>query len=304
MSKCARPIPGFQAGIAGWRRPPNKDEKAPALRLGLELIDGLKEDGRPRGEAGGPEALRPAPSALHRAGVPVAALERLAAADAFRSSGLDRRQALWEVKALAKAKPLPLFAHADAADTGADLPVTLPEMPAGEHVVNDYQTLKLSLKAHPMSFLRERALAEGVTDNAALKQMRDAQAVTIAGIVLVRQRPGSAKGVVFATLEDEFSVANIVVWPRVLERFRPMVMGARLMLVKGRIQRAGDIIHVVANRIEDRTLWLSLLMAEPNKFANPLARADEVARPGYDLRQPAARHPRNVRTIPRSRDFR
>ena len=243
------------------------------------------------------------PIALYRAGVPVAALERLAAADAFRSSGLDRRQALWEVKALIKAKPLPLFAHADATDVGEDCPVTLPEMPAGEHVVNDYQTLKLSLKAHPMSFLRGRALAEGVTDNAALKSMRDARFVTIAGIVLVRQRPGSAKGVVFATLEDEFAVANIVVWPKVLERFRPVVMGARLMLVKGRIQCAGDIIHVVANRIEDRTGWLSLLMAEPKAFANPLARADEVARPGYDLRQPSARHPRDVRIIPRSRDF-
>jgi len=291
-------------GFSGWdctlEAAASKEAKAPALRLGFRLVDGLKEaDGQQVAEM----AFRN-PSALHRAGIPVSALERLAAADAFRSSGLDRRQALWEVKALSKAKPLPLFAHVETSDAGADLPVTLPEMPAGEHVVNDYQTLKLSLKAHPMSFLREMATAEGVTDNAALKQMRDAQAVTIAGIVLVRQRPGSAKGVVFATLEDDYSVANIVVWPRVLERFRPMVMGARLMLVKGRIQRAGDIIHVVANRIEDRTSWLSLLMAEPKKFANPLARADEVARPGYDLRQPAARHPRNVRTIPRSRDFR
>jgi len=314
--------------------PPHKGEgSSPALRLGLRLIDGLKEvDGRQVSEAALPSPLwggaggggsfrRPptptlphkgggsndaapsSPTALHRAGVPVAALERLAAADAFRSSGLDRRQALWEVKALSKAKPLPLFAHAGASDAGADLPVTLPEMPAGEHVVNDYQTLKLSLKAHPMRFLRERALAEGVIDNAALKSLRDARFVTIAGIVLVRQRPGSAKGVVFATLEDEFAVANIVVWPKVLERFRPVVMGARLMLVKGRIQRAGDIIHVVANRIEDRTGWLSLLMAEPKAFASPLARADEVARPGYDLRQPAARHPRNVRIIPKSRDF-
>jgi error-prone DNA polymerase len=259
------------------------------------------------GGGGSPEKDRRSkpgsPSALHRAGVPVAALERLAAADAFRSAGLDRRQALWEVKALSKARPLPLFAYAGASDAGADLPVTLPEMPAGEHVVNDYQTLKLSLKAHPMSFLRARAAAEGVTDNAALKAMRDAQAVAIAGIVLVRQRPGSAKGVVFATLEDEFSVANIVVWPRVLERFRPVVMGARLMLVRGRIQRAGDIIHVIANRIEDKTSWLSLLMADPKDFSAPLARADEVARPGYDLRSPAARHPRNIRTIPKSRDF-
>jgi len=325
--------------------PPHKGEGSNlALRLGLRLIDGLKEpEGRQVAEAALPSplwggvggggslekerspapcctAVTPTPTpprkgegsysvlpssfiALYRAGISVAALERLAAADAFRSSGLDRRQALWAVKALSKAKPLPLFAHADADDAGEDLPVALPEMPAGEHVVNDYQTLKLSLKAHPMSFLRERAAAEGITDNAALKEMRDARFVTIAGIVLVRQRPGSAKGVVFATLEDEFAVANIVVWPKVLERFRAVVMGARLMLVKGRIQRVGDIIHVVASRIEDRTGWLSLLMAEPKDFTNPLARADEVARPGYDLRQPSARHPRNVRIIPKSRDF-
>jgi error-prone DNA polymerase len=265
----------------------------------------LRPDG-PRPDPGGEEnhgLASASPSALHRAGVSVAALERLAAADAFRSSGLSRRQALWEVKALAKARPLPLFAHADTSDAGEDLPVTLPPMPAGEEVVNDYQTLKLSLKTHPMSFLRPMAQAEGVTDNATLKGLRDGQWATIAGIVLVRQRPGSAKGVVFATLEDEFAVANIVVWPKVLERFRAAVMGARLMLIKGRIQRAGDIIHVVANRIEDRTSWLSLLMAEPKDFSAPLARADEVARPGYDLRNPAARHPRNVRVIPKSRDF-
>jgi error-prone DNA polymerase len=111
--------------------------------------------------------------------------------------------------------------------------------------------------------------------------------VSVAGVVLIRQRPGSAKGVVFATLEDEFSVVNIVVWPQALERFRSIVMGARLMLVRGRVQRAGDIIHVVATRIEDKTAWLALLTEDQ----------------GTPKHSPATRHPRNTRVIPKSRDF-
>ena len=238
-----------------------------------------------------------------RGGVRPAALEKLAAADAFRSLGLDRRQALWEVKALSKAKPLPLFAFADAQDSGIEPPVLLPEMPLSEHVVNDYQTLRLSLKAHPMSFLRSHCRAERVTDNQTLGTLRNGAAVAVAGVVLVRQRPGSAKGVVFLTLEDETGVCNAVVWPTVLEAHRAIVMGARLMLIRGRIQRAGDIVHVIASRIEDRTAWLALLSEDGAILANPLARADEVVKPGQDQRGPAARHPRNVRVIPKSRDF-
>ncbi len=135
--------------------------------------------------------------------------------------------------------------------------------------------------------------------------MRNGSAVSVAGVVLVRQRPGSAKGVVFLTLEDEFSVANIVVWPQVLESHRAIVMGARLMLVKGRVQRTGEIIHVVASAIEDRTHWLPLLTADGALMKTPLARADEVVRPGPDpyQQQSSTRHPRQVRVIPKSRDF-
>jgi error-prone DNA polymerase len=127
--------------------------------------------------------------------------------------------------------------------------------------VNDYQTLKLSLKGHPMEFLRDICRAHRVTDTLALKAGKDGQRVTVAGIVLVRQRPGSS-GVVFITLEDEFAVANIVVWRQVFERFRAAVMGARLLLVKGRLQRTDDIIHVVADTLEDRTGWLLRLMED------------------------------------------
>ncbi len=208
--------------------------------------------------------------------------------------------------ALAKTRALPLFAFADERDHGREPPVTLPEMPLSEHVVNDYQTVKLSLKAHPMSFLRGRCVAEKVTDNGALKALRNGRAVTVAGVVLVRQRPGSAKGVVFLTLEDEFSVCNVVIWPDVLEANRSTVMGARLMLIRGRVQRAGDIIHVVASRIEDKTFWLATLAEDGLTMRGTLARADEVKRPGPDpamYQQSSTRHPRNIRVLPKSRDF-
>ncbi len=252
------------------------------LRLGLREVEGLKEED---GEA--VAALRAnSITALYHA-VPVHTLEKLAAADAFRSLGLDRRAALWEVKALAKAKPLPLFTFADAPDQGAEKPVRLPEMPLSEHVVNDYQTLKLSLKGHPMGFVRKLCGKERVIDNAQLKSVKNGAYVSVAGVVLVRQRPGTAKGVVFVTLEDEFSQCNIIIWEQTLERFRAIVMGSRLMLVRGRVQKAGDIIHVVANRIEDKTEWLAFLMADQ----------------GLPQAQTPGGHPRKVRVIPKSRDF-
>ena len=268
-----------------------------ALRLGLREVGGLRQEDARQIIAG-----RGTIADFHARGIPVAALERLAAADCFRSLDLDRRAALWQVKALARATPLPLFAFAATSDRGAEPPIALPSMPLSEHVVNDYQTLRLSLRAHPMEFLRARCEKERVIDNDRLRQTRNGAFVTVAGIVLVRQRPGSAKGVVFLTLEDEFAVCNAVVWPQVLETHRAIVMGARLMLIRGRVQRAGDIIHVVAARVEDRTPWLALLMEDGRLLRNPLARADEVARPGPDP-QPAARHPRQARVIPKSRDF-
>ena len=269
----------------------------PVLRLGLREVDGLKKTDA--------QLVKPTENitALHRSGLPVSALEKLSSADAFRSVGLDRRQALWEVKALAKAKPLPLFEYADARDQGAEEKVHLPEMPLSEHVVHDYQTLKLSLKAHPLSFLRECCDAERVTDNAKLKYVKNNALVSVAGLVLVRQRPGSAKGVVFLTLEDEFSVCNVVIWPQVLETYRSTVMGARLMLIRGRVQKSNDVLHVVANRVEDKTAWLGLLTEDSHIMPNALARADEVVKPGPDVPPPTARHPRSVRIIPKSRDF-
>jgi error-prone DNA polymerase len=327
-----RPVDVSYSAWDSTLEPPSAEGRC-AMRLGLREVDGLKAEDvalfsqfltlrrNAKGVAskGGllvspTDASRPASRApqhegfsigdLHAFGIPVPALEKLAAADAFRSLGLDRRQALWEVKALSKSKALPLFAFADTREQGVEAFVPLPEMPLSEHMVNDYQTLKLSLKAHPMQFLRNLCNERKVTDNARLKTVRNGAAITVAGVVLVRQRPGSAKGVVFLTLEDEFSVCNAVIWPQVLETHRAVVMGSRLMLIKGRVQRTGDIIHVVAASIEDRTPWLSLLTEDGTTMKNSLARADEVAKPGPEpYAQPAARHPRNVRVIPKSRDF-
>jgi error-prone DNA polymerase len=276
----------------------------PVLQLGLRSVDGLKEaDGRLVATRRGDRPYDSLIALRQRTGIAVHSIERLAAADAFRSLGIDRRQALWQAKALSRAKPLPLFAAQGVEGQGDEGPVTLPEMPLPEQVVNDYQTLKLSLKGHPMRFLREDCRSRGVTDMAALKAARNNAPVTVAGVVLVRQRPGSAEGVVFITLEDEFSIANIVVWPKTLETYRAAVMGARLMLIKGRVQRQDDIIHVIAQRIEDLSHWLARL-APDDLLVNPVARADEVKRGSPGGSRPVlARHPRQNRIIPKSRDF-
>ncbi|MCB1505687.1 MAG: error-prone DNA polymerase [Hyphomicrobiaceae bacterium] len=283
----------------------------PALRLGLRQVDGLRQDEAEKlvaaRAAGGP--FRDMADLKRRARISQATLERLAAADAFRSMAHDRRQALWEVKGLAPADALPLFAWSAAKEEGAEPEVALPLMPLPEHVVNDYQTLRLSLKAHPMQFLRSDFSAEGISPCAALRGMKDGTFVRIAGVVLVRQRPGSAKGVVFMTLEDETGVANTVVWPNTLEKFRKVVMAARLIVVTGRIQRHQNIIHIVSQRLEDRSPWLARLADSGPEMKVPIANADEVLRPDPGSARGSvghprwASHPRDARIIPKSRDF-
>jgi error-prone DNA polymerase len=275
-----------------------------ALRLGLRQVDGLKEADVEKIVAARTErSFRDAGEIMRRAGVSRSVLERLAAADAFRSLGLDRRQALWQVRALTDAPPLPLFDHARTRDTGVEPDVILPETPLSEHVVNDYQTLRLSLKAHPMRFLRPLCREGGAASCAEIGRMRDGQFVIAAGVVLVRQRPGSAKGVVFMTIEDETGIANIVIWSKTLERYRRVVMGSRLAWIRGRVQRHEDIIHVVANRLEDRSHWLSLLSEGGLEAGHLLANADEIRRPDPGSWRPGRRHPRAERIIPKSRDF-
>ena len=297
---------------------PGATPDKPLLRLGLRQIDGLSQDDAHaildcRTTNG---AFRDVADLWRRVRVPRATIEKIASADAMRSLRLDRRQALWEVRALGLDAPLPLFAAGGCDEMGFEPHVGLPTMALSEHVVNDYQTLRLSLKAHPLSFLRERLAAERIVTCNALAGMKNGVYMAVAGVVLVRQRPGSAKGVVFMTIEDETGVANTVVWPNTLERFRKVVTTARLILIKGQIQRHESIIHIVSKSLEDRSDWLLDLSPASQMMPVPIANADEVLRPEPGNRRVKAepgqlRHPRDVRImpqrpaaiLPKSRDF-
>ena len=273
-------------------------ERTVAMRLGLRQIDGLQREAADKLVTHRP--YRTVEELRSRGRVPVHAIQRLAAADAFRSMGLDRRAALWDSRALKQAPDLPLFAYAQARDEGSERqPAQLPAMPLSEHVVNDYQTIRLSLKAHPMRFLRDHYAGQKFITADRLSSIADGKSLSIAGLVLIRQRPGSAKGVVFITIEDETGIANLVVWPDVFEKQRKIVMGARLMAVRGIVQRDPDseVIHVVARGLEDHTHMLRHLSEDI--IEAPLSRGDA---PGA-IRPPPGRHPRDVEVIPKSRDF-
>jgi len=243
-------------------------EPGAVLRLGLRQIGGFREDWADQLAASRPFADF---AALARAGLPRAAMQALAEADALRSLGLDRRAALWRVRGLRDDAALPLFAALSEPDAAA----RLPPMPLAEHVVEDYEATGLSLKAHPLRFLRTRLAAKGVQSCAEATQRPDGARVRVAGVVLVRQRPGSAGGVVFATIEDETGIANVVIWPSVIEHHRRALVASTLLLVDGRIQRSPEgVVHVVADTLADRSAELGRLEAPL-----PTARADELPQP-------------------------
>ena len=256
-----------------------------ALRLGLRQIIGFRAEAAHRLIAAREAPYRDAKELKERGGLSAAEIRRLAEADAVRSLFIDRRQALWEAKALRDAPDLPLFR--ETRDEGEEIPVPLPVMPVCEQVVADYQTIRLSLKAHPMAFLRKSLGKQGYITAETLKSARPWQRVKMAGLVLVRQRPGTAKGVCFITLEDETGVANLVVWPKVMEQYRKTVMQSRLLVIHGYVQRDVEIIHIIAEHLEDRTDALMRLAPDGARQAGA----------------PSPSHPRNVRLIPVSRDF-
>jgi error-prone DNA polymerase len=249
-----------------------------AVRLGFRQIIGVKKKDmleltKQRGEAY--DSVR---DLWLRSGLSSTVLERLADADAFRSLGLDRRQALWAVRGLDRVgdqDDLPLFATRPGRETEPD--ARLPPMPLGAHVVEDYRRLSLSLKAHPASFMRARLAARGILRSEALRSVKNGERVMVAGLVLVRQRPGTASGVIFMTLEDETGVANIIVWPKIFERLRAIVLGARFVAVTGKLQSEQGVIHIVAERMNDLTSMLGLL-SEAGPTIGALARADEAHR--------------------------
>jgi error-prone DNA polymerase len=206
-------------------------------------------------------------------------LTRLAEADAFRSLGLDRRQALWAIRGVEVATPL-LFATAPPRIV-PDRPAPLPAMPLGQHVIEDYQATGLSLKAHPLSFLRETLASRGVVRAADLRHRRTGERLTVAGIVLIRQRPGEGK-VIFLTLEDETGIANLAVWIPLFERYRRIVMGARLIACTGKLQIEGEVVHVVAEEMKDWTPSLRRI-GEHDGAAERAPRQSELNLPSRDF---------------------
>jgi error-prone DNA polymerase len=271
-----------------------------ALRLGFRQLKGFKENdantlvaARTKGDFA---TMR---SVWLQAGLSARALETLAKGDAWGSVALNRRGALWAAKGLGP-PPLPLFAAADRAE-GAEPSVTLPAMSMGQEVTEDYRYLSLSLKSHPMALLRQTFAAQGFVPSARLKELRDGAKAQVAGIVLIRQQPGTASGVIFVTLEDETGVANIVVWPRVFQQFRRELLGSQLMGVTGLVQRdeSGYVIHLVAGHLIDLSSHLHGLGDPVRPYADMLSRADESKSVGLDR----SSVPRG-RVIPASRDFR
>jgi error-prone DNA polymerase len=277
---------------SGWD---NGVNLANQLRLGFRQIDGFREVW-----ADAIVASRPYTSIediARRAQLPPRALRLLADADALRSLGHDRREGAWEVRRT-PSDELPLFAAAKARELAGEADMALPTMQMGEHVAADYQTIRLSLKGHPMQILRSTFEHEGVLNCAQVSQTQAGARIHAAGVVLVRQRPGNGKAI-FVTLEDETGVTNIIMWARTFERYRRAVMASRLMLVEGEVQRSPEgVVHLMAHRIIDRSEELKRL--SETHHPNPqMSRADEFLHPQY----PRHGHPRNVRVLPKSRDF-
>ena len=264
-----------------------------AVRLGFRLIHGINEDELKKLIAARGNGFSSIERLAAIAGIYRFTIERLAEADAFRSLGHDRRAALWAARRLdvigirtarqnASATvedALPLLAPHLSDELFPEPSVALPAMPLCEHVVEDYVATGLSLKEHPVRFFRDRLTTRGVMRNTELRGdgLRQDSMVTVAGLVLVRQRPGTAKGVIFMTLEDETDIANIIVWPKAFEKNRRVVMTARFLAVRGRLQRAGLVIHVVAENFIDLSAELSslrdgdLYSADPSRAPHPVS---------------------------------
>ncbi|MFN7497391.1 MAG: error-prone DNA polymerase [Hyphomonadaceae bacterium] len=278
-----------------------------AVRLGLREIKGFKEADAARlvaARAGGARFLD-TEDLKRRARLNGRAMDLLSDGDAMGSLNLDRRQALWRAKGLAE-HALPLFEH--ASEYGPEVDPALPEMPLSEQVVHDYARLRLSLKAHPVSFFRSELAEKRLVTSQALKTAPNGARVDIAGLVLVRQKPGTAKGVLFVTLEDEFGSANVIVWPKIFERFRRETLAAKFMGIRGRLQREHDVIHVIADRVTNLNPRLAELSDSSHSFTQALARADEHQSPREDPKLTQANNralaqQRTTRAFANSRDF-
>ena len=256
-----------------------------ALRLGLRQIKGLREEDAIWITTARGNGYPDVESLWRRAGVQPDTLERLAEGDGFAALGLPRRDALWATKALRAPAPLPLFGP--DGEGGVEPTVTLPQMTLGQEVIEDYLALRLSLRAHPMELLRPRLPESLPNDRLAQAKGR----VTVTGLVITRQRPGTASGVIFLTLEDETGIANVVVWKTIYETFRKAVIAGRLVRVRGRIERDGPVMHLIAEHVEDVSTLLTTL-GRPVMIPSNDGRADETKRPVGGSIRSTARHPR------------
>ncbi len=273
-----------------------------AVQLGFNQVRGLSKDRveafvHRRGD--GYASVR---DVWLRSGLNVKEIECLANADAFRSIGLDRRAALWAVKALdgkSAAESLPLFDRPRLSLPDREPETKLPVMPLGAHVVHDYRALGLSLKAHPVSFLRARLDDIGITPNGDLAAVGNGRRVSVVGLVLVRQRPGKGNAI-FLTLEDESGIANIIVWQRDFARLLPVIMGSKFVRVTGRLQSASNVVHIVAERMEDLTPWLGALLDEGELQSDADGRRNRPAAIGRD-HDTRVRQARQV--MPKGRNF-
>jgi len=263
-----------------------------AVRLGFRQVRGLaNKDGAEIVAARADRPFESVDDLWRRSDVPVASLVQLAEADAMNESlGLARRQALWALKAL-RDEPLELFAAASRREARTveeirEPSVSLRAMTAGGEVVEDYRHVGLSLRQHPASFLRADLTSRRVVTCADAMNARDGKWLTTAGLVLVRQKPGSAKGVMFITIEDETGVTNLVVWPSLYERQRRIILAAGMIAVKGRIQREGEVVHLIANHLTDLSADLAGVGDREDGFPLPHGRGDEFhhGSPGIDPR--------------------
>jgi len=255
-----------------------KPGKYCAVRLGFRQVKGLREEDMQVLIAGRKNLYTSIPE-LVDAGISKAVLERLADADAFRSIGFDRRRALWEVAACHD-QPVGLFTGQAAAHP-KDEEVQLPEMKISEHVVHDYAATSLSLKAHPVKFVREKLEQLHILPTGRLTELKDGDPVKVAGLVLVRQRPGTASGICFITIEDETGVANLVVFANLFDEYRKEILQSRLLMVEGKLQREGEVIHVIVRSCYNLSSFLRQLTAagDDNNSLLTLARADEKSSP-------------------------
>ncbi len=271
-----------------------KHQKRCALRLDFHQVTGLREDDMKRlVERRGAIPYRDPADVWRRGGLNTRQILALARADAFASMGLSRRDVLWAVRAFSEAA-LPLL---DARPAVRDLEpqVSLPGLTLGEQVVDDYATISMSLRAHPLALLRPMLSERYLSHSEKLKDARNGDRIRLAGLVLVRQRPGTASGVVFVTLEDEFGIANLVVWPKVFEAHRRIVRGARLLAVSGTVQREGLVIHIVAERLWDWSSDLDCIADLDGHFELRIGRGDQARSSTPDPRDKPPREDRPLR---------